>query len=142
MDYEHQNFSISQRASRESSTPTFVPILSTSHYSAPAGLDQGSKIGIAVGVVVGCILVASGLVIWYWKRRKRSGEKDVAPVQETQTLDDPKYGDNMTELSSPGAPVWEAPGTTSIRPHELDSEPVLEMGDREMHQHRAELPGA
>ena len=100
MDYEHQNFSISQRLSKASIKPKIVPILSTSHYSAPAGLDQGSKIGIAVGVVVGCLLVASGLVIWNWKRQKRGGREDIAPVQEPQTPEESKDGDNMTELSS------------------------------------------
>ena len=101
MDYEHQNFSISQRLSKASIKPKIVPILSTSHYSAPAGLDQSSEIGIAVGVVVGCLLVASGLVIWNWKRQKRGGREDIAPVQEPQTPEEFKDGDNMTELSCP-----------------------------------------
>ncbi|PVH88812.1 acid protease, partial [Cadophora sp. DSE1049] len=70
VDYERQNFSIAQRVSKADSTPTIVPILSTSHHPGPTGLDQGYKIGIAVGVVVGCLLVISGLAMWYWRRRR------------------------------------------------------------------------
>ncbi|KAG4434662.1 hypothetical protein IFR05_009867 [Cadophora sp. M221] len=144
VDYERKNFSISQRASK--GTPTYVPILSTSHRAGSGGLNRGSKIGIAIGVALGSLLLLAGAAVWYWRRSKR-------PVRTTGELGEhgeasgggetePKAAENMTEMSSPGAPVWEFPGSSTIRPEELDGQPVLEIGEREVRQSRAELPGS
>ncbi|KAH6710736.1 aspartic peptidase domain-containing protein [Leptodontidium sp. MPI-SDFR-AT-0119] len=147
VDYERQNFSISQRVSK--GTPTFVPILSTSHHAEPSGLDRGSKIGIAVGVVLGSLLLLLGAAVWYWRRRKTpgrtSGQSEV-PEEPGEGSGggetEPKAAENMTEMSSPGDPVWEFPGSSTLRTEELDSQPVLEIGEREVRQSRAELPGS
>ncbi|KAH7336039.1 aspartic peptidase domain-containing protein [Rhexocercosporidium sp. MPI-PUGE-AT-0058] len=144
VDYERQNFSISQRVSQ--GTPTYVPILSTSHHAKPGGLEKGSKIGIAIGVVVGSLLLLAGAAVWYWKRKQVSMSGQSGGTEEPGGTPggemEVKAAENMTEMSSPGAPVWEFPGDTTIHPEELDSGPVLEIGDREVPHSRAELPAS
>lgn len=68
---------------------------------------------------------------------------EVSVIQGPQTSEEPKAdaAGHVTEMSSPGAPVWEVSGSTAIRPHELESTSVaMEVGDRDMHEIRAELP--
>ncbi|KAL6721320.1 hypothetical protein ACLMJK_000423 [Lecanora helva] len=90
VDWERQNFSLSQCTFNEDMTQSITPIKSlddkTSSSSSSGGSSTGRTAGIAVGVVVGVLVVASAIGAFFFfrnrKQKKSEEKKDGANPKE------------------------------------------------------------
>lgn len=80
VDWERQNFSISECLFTENMQQTLVAIQSPSDTPSSGGSSTGRTVGIAVGVVVGVVVIAAAIGAFLWKKRqtKRESEKEKA----------------------------------------------------------------
>lgn len=80
VDWERQNFSISECIFPEDLQQNLVAIQSPSDTASSGGSSTGKTVGIAVGVVVGVLVIAAaiGLVLWKKHRAKQEAEKEKA----------------------------------------------------------------
>ena len=78
VDWERQNFSLSQCTFNEDMSQTLVPITSVDYKESSAssgGSSSGRTAGIAVGVVVGVLLVAGAIGAFFYRRHKKAQQK-------------------------------------------------------------------
>ena len=149
VDWERKHFRVGQALHNIRDSRNIIPIspapASTTHSS---GLSTGSIIGIAVGLCLGFILVASIAFYFWWKRRrtqktKRLTDSTLVPVQEVEKDTDVKE-QRWSELhdESVHKTTPELHGEAMFS--QLMSTPVHElMGDHAQATHggRAELEG-
>lgn len=77
VDWERQNFSISECLFSENLQQNLVPIQSPNDKTNAGGSSTGKTVGIAVGVVVGVLVIAALIGVFFWRshRAKRDMEK-------------------------------------------------------------------
>ena len=78
VDWERQNFSISQCLFSDNMQQNLVAIQSPSgsDTTKSGGSDTGRTVGIAVGVIVGVIVVLAVIGAFLWRRHKLQSEKE------------------------------------------------------------------
>ena len=88
VDWERQNFSLSECVFSETTTPNLLAIASTTKSSSSGGSSTGKTVGIAVGVVILVLIIAAaiGTYIYLKKRRdrrERDSKRSSTPPDET-----------------------------------------------------------
>ena len=80
VDWERQNFSISECVFLENLQQNLVAIQSPTISTSSGGSSTGEKVGIAVGVVVGVLAIAAAIGAFLWKKHqaKRVSEEEEA----------------------------------------------------------------
>ncbi len=82
VDWERQNFSISECVFPENMQQNLVSIQSPNDTTSSGGSSTGKTVGIAVGVVVGVLIIAAAIGVFFWKKyqakAKRESEKEKA----------------------------------------------------------------
>ncbi len=80
VDWERQNFSISECVFPENLQQNIVAIQSQNDTTSSGGSSTGKTVGIAVGVVVGVLVIAAAIGVFFWKKHqaKRESEKEKA----------------------------------------------------------------
>lgn len=93
VDWERQNFSISECLFSEPMQQTLVAIQSPSDSTSSGTSSTGKTVGIAVGIVVGILVIAAAIGAIFWKnhRAKSRQEKENAE-QETMVEDNMRQG--------------------------------------------------
>jgi len=113
VDYERQNFTISQTVFSENMTSKIIPILPVTQVSTTkghAGLDHSGLVGVIVACVFIAILLVAGSAFLFYKRKQR--KRNSAAVE--------------TALSPSGLEAHEVLGSKLLI-HQLDSSCVREM---------------
>ncbi|KAG4427252.1 hypothetical protein IFR05_017266 [Cadophora sp. M221] len=113
---------------------TTVPAESETSIPAPSeGLSGGAKIGIGVGVALGCLFVlAAAVAFWLLRRRKKARSQVEAQLlnkggeSSKSDFGAEEGGHFMPMKTIPMEMEGKAP--ISERPHELSSDNALEMG--------------
>ena len=84
VDWERQNFSISECLFTENMQQNLLPIQSPSDKTNSGGSSTGKTVGIAVGVVVGVLVIVAVIGAIFWKKRsdKRKLEKERADKEK------------------------------------------------------------
>lgn len=81
VDWERQNFSISECLFSENYQQTLVAIQPPNDTTSSGSSSTGKTVGIAVGVVVGVLVIAAAVGVFLWKKRqakRRESEKERA----------------------------------------------------------------
>ena len=80
VDWERQNFSISECLFSENMQQNLVAIQSPSDKTSSGGSSTGKTVGIAVGVVVVVLIIAAAIGVLFWKKHqaKQKSEKEEA----------------------------------------------------------------
>ena len=148
VDWERQNFSISQCEFSANMPSQLVPIQSTSPPSS--GSSSGKTVGIAVGVVVAILAVAFAILVYFLIKRRNRKRRDaeIAKLDETPPEETIRRGYGKGELgtgidnqryemvgSEPPPPKPGSPGS----PSQWVDEKAQYPGDR---AGMAEAPGA
>lgn len=97
VDWERQNFSISECVFPENMQQNLVAIQSPSATTSSGGSSTGKTVGIAVGVIVGVLVIAAAVGAFLWKKHqaKRESEKEKAEkakMLETDLEDQHRHG--------------------------------------------------
>ncbi len=76
VDWERQNFSISECLFSENMQQDLVAIQSPSEATKSGGSSTGKTVGIAVGVVVGVLIIVVAAGVYLWRKHKAKLEKE------------------------------------------------------------------
>lgn len=86
VDWERQNFSISECLFSEPMQQTLVAIQSPNTTSS-AGSSTGKTVGIAVGVVVGVFAIAAAIGAFLWRKHRAKRESEKEKAEKAKILD-------------------------------------------------------
>ncbi|KAF6218570.1 hypothetical protein HO133_005920 [Letharia lupina] len=87
VDWERQNFSISECLFSEDMQQTLVAIQAPSDTTSSGGSSTGKTVGIAVGVVVGVLVIAAAIGAFLWKKRQTKRESEKEKAEKAKMLD-------------------------------------------------------
>ena len=150
MDYERNNFSISECTFQDGSAQKLVsiPPLATTDSTLPAGEDSSSNsnttiIGIAVGVsVLAVIIVACGVSFFLVKRRRARRREEEAKAKaekaDEETAERIKHGFDKVELATAGHARYEMGGSDVLGPQVEAGVPPLIKEKADFFDHPAE----
>lgn len=137
MDYERNNFSISQCTFEDGLTEKLVSIspVAVSNTTSPSGKESSSStsttiIGATVGVsVLASIIVAGGVSLFVRKkrraRRRAQEAQDVQDGADEEAAEKIKQGSNKVELGTLGHALYEMGGSEVLKPRfEADGPPL------------------
>ena len=90
VDWERQNFSISQCVFQENAPSTLVAIKSSNSTSSSGsgGSSTGKTAGIAVGVVLGVLIIVGAICALFFLKRKRDGKKGGRKLDDSPSPDE------------------------------------------------------
>lgn len=88
VDWERQNFSISQCEFSANMGTTLVAIDSASSSSGSGDTSTGTKIGIAVGVVIAVIVIAAAIATFFILKKKKAKQRAAEKAKDDYTLPD------------------------------------------------------
>ena len=86
VDWERQNFSISECVFPENLQQNLVAIQSPSDMTSSGGSSTGKTVGIAVGVVVGVLFIAAAIGAYFWKRHQAKLESEREKAEKARML--------------------------------------------------------
>ena len=86
VDWERQNFSISECVFPENLQQDLVAIQSPSETTSSGGSSTGKTVGIAVGVVVGVLFIAAAIGTYLWKRHQAKLESEREKAEKDRML--------------------------------------------------------
>lgn len=87
VDWERQNFSISECVFPENMQETLVAIQSPRDMTSSGGSSTGKTVGIAVGVVVGVLVIAAAIGVYLWKKHQAKRESEKEKAEKAKMLD-------------------------------------------------------
>lgn len=88
VDWERQNFSISQCEFSDNMGSTLVAIASTTSSSDSGGTSTGTKIGIAVGIVIAVIVIAAAIAAFFILKKKKAKRRAAEKSKDDYTHPD------------------------------------------------------
>ena len=88
VDWERQNFSISECIFPDNMQENLVAIQSPSDMTSSGGSSTGKTVGIAVGVVLGVLVIAAAVGVYLWKRHKAKRQSEKEKAEKSKMLDD------------------------------------------------------
>ena len=136
VDWERQNFSVSEVNWVLGGDPTIVSIISPDYMPQTqaskkphSGLSTGAIIGIAIGGGFLFAMVVSGIAWMYWRRRQKRKLEKVKADYAAKAAAKPAPSDKSEE--TPTSPVQEEKGTNVFPKAELpaDSARTPELGE-------------
>jgi hypothetical protein len=135
VDYERQNFSVSQAkfAIDAVTNLSLVAITSpqASQYAQPKpSLSTGAKVGIGVGGALLAILIFVSIILWLRKRRHPKPSENEEPAEEPLTISKP--WEPPSELAADKQHAVEAPADASATRHELPGSDPVELQGSEV----------
>ena len=87
VDWERQNFSISECLFSENYQQTLVAIQSPNDTTSSGSSSTGKTVGIAVGVVVGVLVIAAAIGAYLWKKQQAKRESEKEKAEKAKMLD-------------------------------------------------------
>ena len=87
VDWERQNFSISECLFSENMQQNLVAIQSPTDKTNSGGSSTGKTVGIAVGVVVGVLVIAAVIGVLFWRSHRAKREMEKAEAEKAKMLE-------------------------------------------------------
>ena len=87
VDWERQNFSISECLFSENQQQSLLAIQSPSSKTSSGGSSTGKTVGIAIGVVVGVLVIAAVIGVLLWRRHRTKRDLENKEAEETKRLE-------------------------------------------------------
>jgi hypothetical protein len=133
VDWERQNFSVSQNKWVYGEKPNIVPITSpvfTGELMETGklnnGISTGAIIGIAIGSGFGFAMIMIGIGWWFWRRRQRHKREEVQAQYAAQAKAEASAKKEKMEKceDTPTSPVTDEGGTKVFPKAELPADPA------------------
>ena len=88
VDWERQNFSISECLFSQNMQQNFVAIQSPTTTTKSGGSSTGKTVGIAVGVVVAVLVIVAAIGAYLWRKHKAKLESEKEQAEKARMLED------------------------------------------------------